>query len=667
MANEIKTKITADSSQFTSEIDKAEESAGGFGKALSAIGGVATAAFSAAITGAGLAVAAFKESEKASRQLTVALENQGVFAKDVADSYKQYAKEVQRATSFDDDAVVASQAKLQSFIGQTKISKELTFSLADLATQTGSLESAAELLGKAYQGNTRGLKQYGIVVDENASAQDRLDQALKGVNQRFGGQAEATASGLGSLDQLGNAFGELLEVIGEKLAPSITRATKAFTAFLTQLSENNAFTSFIGDVVDFADAIINRAGKALAAFGILISGVFGRDVAQIKVGLEELRALADKPIPAAAVEDNSQEIAAQEEKNKQAKIAAAKAAQDEVARINEANTQQSKNNQEIALLQAQQGSEQVIKLKQQENEILKQLEDERNGDVREALEARLQTTRDLEQQAVDNAAADRAILNDQILAQNAEYNAIEKEQRALFLAENQQALQTQVDNERDVKNKAALATIQEQVKGNNRYLENQQQFGTTYAEINKFIYSAQVQAAAKGFGELTQLQQSNNAALKAIGKAAAVADITIKTAQSAMNVYTAFSTIPFVGQALGIAGAAAAIAFGGEQIGKVLSAQEGGIVPGINRGFDSTPAMLQPGELVVPRQNFDQVVQSVAAQRQSLDAEQAPQPGPAPTQSGMIQIGFDGPEAEKVLTARRVEARSLGTLRDSQA
>ena len=74
--------------------------------------------------------------------------------------------------------------------------------------------------------------------------------------------------------------------------------------------------------------------------------------------------------------------------------------------------------------------------------------------------------------------------------------------------------------------------------------------------------------------------------------------------------------------------------------------------------------MLMPGELVVPTRNFSEVVNAVAAQR---NRDEGLAGGPATTgEAGMVSvaIGFDGNEAQNVLTARQVEARALGTLRE---
>ena len=42
-----------------------------------------------------------------------------------------------------------------------------------------------------------------------------------------------------------------------------------------------------------------------------------------------------------------------------------------------------------------------------------------------------------------------------------------------------------------------------------------------------------------------------------------------------------------------------------------LIAQSTGIVPGIQKGGSSEQALLEPGELVVPRQSFSQITQAI--------------------------------------------------------
>jgi hypothetical protein len=88
-----------------------------------------------------------------------------------------------------------------------------------------------------------------------------------------------------------------------------------------------------------------------------------------------------------------------------------------------------------------------------------------------------------------------------------------------------------------------------------------------------------------------------------------------------MNIYKGFATIPIIGPALGVAGAAAAVAFGAERISQVTAAADGGLIEGGVQGRDSVPALLMPGELVVPRRNFNDVVGAVQNQGESNSPE----------------------------------------------
>ena len=97
-----------------------------------------------------------------------------------------------------------------------------------------------------------------------------------------------------------------------------------------------------------------------------------------------------------------------------------------------------------------------------------------------------------------------------------------------------------------------------------------------------------------------------------IGKAAALASAIINTAQGATKA---------LGQG-GIFGpilAATVIASGAVQIATIGNQKfgyaDGGPVYGGIKGVDSVPAMLMPGELVVPEKNFEETIQAVSSSR----------------------------------------------------
>jgi len=272
------------------------------------------------------------------------------------------------------------------------------------------------------------------------------------------------------------------------------------------------------------------------------------------------------------------------------------------------------------LLESQRASEEEIALAKERSSLLAQLAEEDSAANRAAIQQKLDDNKTLQAQAAEDAKAQRQILNDELLAENEEFEALSDEQKEAFLIKNQANAQSQILTENQARQQAAQERLAVQTKEHNDFLLNQQKFGTAYATINQIMNSTIVQGSAKAFGELAALQTSSNATLKGIGRAAATASIIIKTAESAMAIYAGFSTIPIIGPSLGIAGAAAAVAFGAEQVGKVNAAAEGGLLEGGIPGVDSIPVLAQQGELVVPRQNFDEVVGAVASQRTGTES-----------------------------------------------
>ncbi len=81
----------------------------------------------------------------------------------------------------------------------------------------------------------------------------------------------------------------------------------------------------------------------------------------------------------------------------------------------------------------------------------------------------------------------------------------------------------------------------------------------------------QLSTASTFFGNLSQLQKSENGKLAAIGKAAAISQAIINTYQSATAAFSAMAGIPYVGPALGAAAAAAAVAAGMANVAQIRS------------------------------------------------------------------------------------------------
>jgi hypothetical protein len=191
--------------------------------------GIAATAITAFV---GAGVRAFRQQELAVNKLNTSLANQGIFTEELSQKYQDMASALQKVTTFGDEAIISSQAQLQSYLGNIEVTEELTKSTLDFAAAMGiDLKSAADLIGKSIGSSTNALTRYGITIDSGATKQEKMAQVVTELNKKFGGQAEAAAQGLGSMEQFNNAFGDFLEKVGERAAPLIAEVTKRLISF----------------------------------------------------------------------------------------------------------------------------------------------------------------------------------------------------------------------------------------------------------------------------------------------------------------------------------------------------------------------------------------------------------------------------------------------------
>lgn len=680
-------KVTGDIKNYQAALEDADKSTQDLKESLGKIAIASGVVFAAVTAEIGLAVKAFGDSQKASNSLTQALQNQGIYSDDLAEGYKNQAKELQKLTGIDDDAIVKAQAILQGMIGQQEISETLTKAIVDLSeAKHMDLDSTAELIGKGIAGHTMALKKLGIEIDENLNKEERTAKIIELVNIKFGDQAAAANKGLGSIRGLHSAFGDFQENIGEHFAPLIERAIASLTKFFVYINNNKALTDLIPVVLGVAAAVtglitaVATVSAALAAF-YPIALVFGTTlaaavgpIALIVAGVGALGgamayALLNTKEATHAIVDHTKSISAlkaeikkleseqpdltklsgyqleQYKKGKEARIEVLKAnlvkeksLQEEFDTANTDGQIKSKKDladklavkesenearkkavleAEIALnkAKAQESGDLVIKIRTKELETLKQIADDKNASIRDALEihlAKLQLARGV---ASEQEKALQLEIQTELLNQNKEYMALDEADRELYKQKYLESIKSQLETEKSIKLSAANKSLVEDTKKRNLYLEEEQKYGKTLASINKFTREVINDDTKSAFGQMAAMTSSHNVVLKSIGKAAAIANIIIATQESAAKVLAGFSTIPIIGPALGIAAAGTVVAFGADRIAGVLAAADGGLVTGGIPGVDSVSARLMPGELVVPTRNYEEVVSSVAASR----------------------------------------------------
>lgn len=163
--------------------------------------------------------------EAATAKLTQALQNRGVYTRELVNDLKAFAAERQQIAAIDDDATVAVMGQLTALGLQGQALRDATVAVQDLATlMDGDMNSAVRLVADAFQGNTMGLKRLKIDIDETALKERGAIVIIEALMKAVGGQAEAFGNtGAGAMkkmqlasDDLRQSFGDLLK---DALAP----------------------------------------------------------------------------------------------------------------------------------------------------------------------------------------------------------------------------------------------------------------------------------------------------------------------------------------------------------------------------------------------------------------------------------------------------------------
>jgi hypothetical protein len=161
---------------------------------------------------------AFLRQEAAANQLSNALALLNAQAQ-TGDMLK-FASQIQKRTVFGDEAVaevMSLGASMGKLAGQDL--KAATVAAIGLSKAFNmDVMTAMTLISKAAQGNTAAMSRYGIVFKEGMTAQEKFNQVLAIGQEKFALATGETQTFGGRLKQLGNAFGDAKEQVGQMIA-----------------------------------------------------------------------------------------------------------------------------------------------------------------------------------------------------------------------------------------------------------------------------------------------------------------------------------------------------------------------------------------------------------------------------------------------------------------
>lgn len=273
--------------------------------------------FAAAATAIRAVVRETAEAEKAQALLNNALAAAGANVKAASAEFQAYATQLQKTTTFGDEAIIQVESLLLSFQGLSgETIKRATASVLDLSTRMGiDAPAAAKMLGKALADPEKGitaLTRAGVGFSDSQKAiikglVDTGDAAgaqgliLKELEGRFGGAAAAARDTFGgALAGLQNAFGDLLEGKGgfNEAATSIN----ALSDVLGSPEVQAAFAKAISLVAKLAEKGAQLAtvySEGWAGWKILLTGKGDNEQVNIDnmiLKLEEERKTIEKTL-----------------------------------------------------------------------------------------------------------------------------------------------------------------------------------------------------------------------------------------------------------------------------------------------------------------------------------------------------------------------------------
>lgn len=157
-----------------------------------------------------------------------------------------------------------------------------------------------------------------------------------------------------------------------------------------------------------------------------------------------------------------------------------------------------------------------------------------------------------------------------------------------------------------------------QERGQALGLKLEQQYAEQLAATNEKIANDRISAVSQMFGNLASLSSSHSKKEFERGKKFAKVQAAIDASQAAIAAYKALAGIPFVGPALGVAAAAAALLYGRQRIAEIDRQQfQGSAHAGLTTVPENQTLFLKRGERVVTQQQNQDLTRFLAAQQEA--------------------------------------------------
>ena len=278
----LKLSILGDVDNLNKSLKSATTDVETFGDKMTKAGKLVGAAFVAAAAAAGAyavkigieGVKAAIEDEKAQTQLALALENATGATKAQIAATEDSILQMSLATGVADDELRPALGRLVRSTGDTEKAQALLAQALDISTATGKpLETVANALGKAFDGNTASLGKLGIGLSAAELKTMSFEEVQSKLSDLFGGAAATNAETYaGRIARMQVAFDEAKETIGAALLPILEKVINFINA--NALPAINAFSNAFSLDGNGLGGVITSVGKTITTvFSPIIEGL----------------------------------------------------------------------------------------------------------------------------------------------------------------------------------------------------------------------------------------------------------------------------------------------------------------------------------------------------------------------------------------------------------
>ncbi len=218
------------------------------------------------------------DAENKLNELNAALKRTGNFTQETSDAMAEFANEMMKTTTIDDDVINQQVAMAFAFTNNAKQARAMVRAAADLSAAMGiDLGTATEYLGKTLDGTAGRLNELVPELKGVSAEALKAGGAIDIVAEKFGGAAASKIDTFsGAIAQAKNNIGNFLAALGDSVTqnPMIIQGIKEISGAIAEMTgKKQSFEDLINDgilgLVQALEWLVPRLESTITFFKVI--------------------------------------------------------------------------------------------------------------------------------------------------------------------------------------------------------------------------------------------------------------------------------------------------------------------------------------------------------------------------------------------------------------